>query len=149
MSLLIIPTDSIPSYSQSVALEGANFTIQFDYNQRCASWYMSIADQDGVDIYNGVKLVVGIPLLRKCKDERRPGFSPGSPYSGDFIVISSTTDTSPPSGLDLLPDSGRCTLYYITSDWVEALATGQTDAIVAQLAAGGALVNPISTYGMA
>jgi hypothetical protein len=147
MSLLVIPTDSIPSYSQSVALEGANFTVQFDYNQRCASWYMSIADQDGEDIYNGVKLVVGIPLLRKCKDERRPGFSPDSPYSGDFIVTSSTADTSPPSLLDLLAGSGRCTLYYITSDWVEALATGQTAGILQGLAAGGSLVNPVSTYG--
>ena len=147
MSIFTIPTDNLPSYLQSVSLEGAQFTFQFDYNERCAEWYLSLADADGVDIYNGIKLVCGINLLRKCKDDRRPGFSPGNPYAGALVVMSSTTDNSPPSSDDLLPGSGRCTLIYITADWVELLATGQTSTIFAQLAAGGALSNPLSSYG--
>lgn len=147
MSLLVIPTDNLPSYLESVALEGSNFQFQFDYNERCASWYLSIADIDGVDIYNGIKLVVGMPLLRKCKDDRRPGFTPGSPYAGELICVSSTADDSPPSQDDLLPGSGRCTLYYVTSDWVALIAQGNTAAIQTQLTAGGTLSSPLSKYG--
>ena len=148
MAIFTIQTDSLPSYSESVCLEGSNYTIQFDFNQRCAEWYMSIADQDGVDIYNGVKIVCNMPLLRKCKDDRRPGFQSGSPYAGDFLCTSSLIGNQyPPSQLDLLPNSGRCALSYITSDWMALLATGQGSAILAQIAAGGTLTSPISPYG--
>jgi hypothetical protein len=139
--ILSVPTFSDPSWTQSTTFEGTKYTLEFDYNQRCASYYMSIADADGVDIYNGVKVVCGFLLLRKCKDSRRP--------PGDLICLSSKPDTSPPTMLDLLPGSGRCTLYYITSDWLQIVESGNVAAIEAlfvQIAAN-AQTSSLSTYG--
>lgn len=138
MTVQIVPTDSLPSYQETVTLEGTKYVLQFDYSERCASWYMSIADASGVDIYNGVKLVVGLPLLRRCKDPRRP--------PGALVVISSTADNTPPSLFDLVPNAGRCVLYYITSDIVTQLVNGQVNAVIAQIDAGAA-ASSLSTYG--
>lgn len=113
----IIPTDNtgLQSYVQTTTFEGTDFLLAFQYNQRCASWYLSVADNLGVDIYNGVKLVCGIPLLRKCKDPRRP--------AGAILCLSSTSDQSPPALYDLWAGSGRCQLLYMTSDWVTLITT--------------------------
>ena len=141
MTVQQIPTDplGLSSYSQLTTLEGTTYTLQFDYNQRCASWSLSIADASNVDIVNGIKLSVGIPLLRKCVDPRRP--------PGDLIVISaSPTDQTPPGLLELLPVSGRCQLLYVTSDWLTLLAQGNLAAITAQLTAN-AQTSALSTYG--
>jgi hypothetical protein len=143
MSLFVIPTFQDPSWLQSSTFEGTKFQLQFDFNERCASWYLSIADADGVDIYNGVKIVCGPLLLKKCRDIRRP--------AGDLICLSSkANDTSPPSLQDLLPGSGRCTLLYVTSDWLAIIESGNLTAIAglfAQIAAGAPGTSPLSTYG--
>lgn len=134
-----VPFFSDPIWSTSMTFEGTTFGMYFAYNQRCASWYMSIADQDGVDIYNGVKLVTGFALLAKCRDPRRP--------AGDFVVFSSTSDLSPPQLTELAP-GGRCTLYYITSDWIALMAApGGFDTVMALVAAGQTSGGGLSGYG--
>lgn len=140
MSILIIPTFSDPSYSQTTTLEGISYTLQFDFNQRAYSWYMSIADADGVDIYNGVKLVCGFSLLKKCKDPRAP--------PGVLVIISTAQDQTPPGLYDLLP-GGPAQLTYITSDWVaQLLQPGGLAAQQAQIAATASNAsNPTSSYG--
>jgi hypothetical protein len=137
MTLLSIPTFADDAWTQTTTVEGVEFTLDFLLNQRAAAYYMSIADADGVDIYNGVKLTCGVPLLRKCADIRRP--------AGDFFVFSSTTDLSPASRADLGP-GGRCTLYYISSDWIAAIKAGQADTLLAQLTANTQGI-PTSSYG--
>lgn len=117
MSLVIVPTDSTGAqlYEQQTTLDGATYNLYFNFNQRTQCWYLSIADSSGVDIYNGVKIITGLPLLRKCKDPRRP--------PGDFLCLSSVPSNPSPPGLqDLYAGSGRCTLYYLTGDWVAQLA---------------------------
>ena len=148
MAILLVPTDSTgaPSYVQTSTFEGTQYVLQFDYNQRCASWYLSVADTLGVDIYNGVKLVCNFPLLSKCKDPRRP---PGS-----LFVFSATVDLSPASQWDLLP-GGRCSLVYATSDWMALVApnppnTQAAAAAIAQLqaqVAAGTQTTSTSQYG--
>jgi hypothetical protein len=135
--ILTIPTSSDPSYFQTTTLEGSTYGLQFDFNQRCSSWYMSIADASGVDIYNGVKLITGFLLLRRCKDPRKP--------PGDFFVVSGTSDQSPPAQTDLVA-GGRCSLLYITSDWLAIVAAGGYQSLVTQLQAG-AQATTLSTYG--
>lgn len=152
MSVLSIPFFSDPSWLATVTLEGISYVMQFDFNQRAYSWYMSIADADGNDIYNGVKLVTGFQLLKKCKDPRAP--------PGVLLVQSSTSDQSPPGQYDLIA-GGRCMLAYITSDWVAILYANTAGLsgvrLTAQLAANlqGLLgqiaasnqISQISTYG--
>jgi hypothetical protein len=142
MSILTVPTWSDPSWTQSTTFEGTKYMLQCDYNQRGACWYLSIADQDGVDIDNGIKLTVGPLLLKKCKDPRRP--------PGELIVVSNTTDTTPPGLSDLIQGTGRCGLYYITSDWVAILSSGNAAAIAGittQIQAGGNASSAMSNYG--
>jgi len=140
MTVQIVPTDAngIATYFQNTTFEGTQYILEFDYNQRCASWYLSIADSDNVDIYNGIKLVTGFPLLRKCVDPRRP--------PGEMFIFSSTADQSPPGLLDLIPGNGRCALYYVTSDWIALIQQGQAPAILAQLAAN-TQTSATSSYG--
>lgn len=148
MSLLVVPTPftGAPSYNMTLNLEGNTFRLQFDFNQRCSSWYMSIADADGVDIYNGVKLVTGFYLLKKCKDIRKPGGGPPAFLPGDFFLLSSTADQSPPGLTELFPGTGRCQLYYVTSDWLAIILAGNGASLVPTINAG--LQNTgLSTYG--
>ena len=137
MSLLVIPTFDDDTWQQSTALEGVTYTLTFQFNQRCAAWYLSIADQDGVDIYNGVKLVCNVSLLRKCKDPRCP--------PGALIVFSSSATQEPPSRGDLIA-GGACQLMYLTSDGVAQIRAGNLQALVAQAVASPGNASE-STYG--
>ena len=142
MSILTVPTWSDPIWNQSTTFEGTKYQLQCSFNQRCIAWYLSIADADGVDIVNGIKLTVGPLLLRKNKDPRRP--------PGELIVVSNTTVTTPPGMLELLPGSGRCGLFYITSDWMAIIDSGDVSAISAlftQIQTGGTATSPLSDYG--
>lgn len=139
MSLQQIPCFSDASWVAQVTLEGKTFGLQMDYNQRSASWYLSLADAAGVDIYNGVKVVTGFfSLLAKCKDPRAP--------AGWILCVSNTSDGSPPQQYELLAGA-RCSLLYLTSDWVALLGTPAGQAqIQAQLSAG-TQTNTTSNYG--
>ena len=147
MTITIIPFFSDPSWTTAITLEGTLYNFEFDYNERGACWYMSVADADGVDIANGVKLVTGFPLLRKCKDPRRPGWQPATGVAGDFFVQCTTSDLTPPGLYDLLAGSGRCSLAYVSSDWVAILQTQGPSALLAQAVAGSSTTSPLSTYG--
>jgi len=146
LTIQTVPTDATgaPFYSQTTTLEGAQYLLSFAFSQRESAWYLSLADANGVDVYNGMKLVCSsptqgpIPLLWRCKDPRRP--------PGDFFVLSGTSDLSPPGLADLVPGSGRCALYYMTSDVLALLAAGELAAFVAQLQAGTSSGTG-STYG--
>ena len=139
MSVLVVPTFAGPSYVQTTTLEGSKYVLQFNFNQRASCWYLDIADSAAVDIYNGIKLVCGIPLFRRCRDPRRP--------PGDFIVLSSTTDTSPPAYSDLVAGSGRCTLLYVTSDWTALLQTSGGLAAITSLLSSSPIAQGLSVYG--
>ena len=125
-------------WTQTTTFEGVTFLLTFQYNQRCSCWYLSIADASNVDIVNGIKLVCGMSLLKKCADPRQP--------AGALLVLSATADSSTPGLNDLLPGVGRCTLYYISSDWVGLLDAGELQSILDMLTAETQSGNA-STYG--
>ena len=138
MSILAIPCFADASWFSTVTFEGTTYVLQMDFNQRVSSWYLSIADAAGVDIYNGVKVVTGFSLLAKCKDPRAP--------TGAIVCVSSTSDGSPPQQYELL-SGARCTLYYITSDWVALMQTPACLTQILALAAAGTQNPTTSTYG--
>lgn len=102
--LLTIPTTNDPFYTQITALDGVDYRLRFNYNQREDGWYITIATSEDVDLATGIKLTVGWPLLLGLTDERLP--------QGTLMVISNTTDDSPPK-LDDLQPNGRCELTYL------------------------------------
>lgn len=144
MTVQLIPTFNSPFFSQTTTLEGVSYLLNFAYSQREDAWYMSMADANGVDIYNGIKLICSAPpsapnaLLFKCKDPRRP--------IGDFFVLSGTQDVSPPGLNDLVLNSGRCQLFYMTSDVLKLVSEGEVQVFVNQLNTN-TTTGTESTYG--
>jgi hypothetical protein len=126
MTLQRIPTgegpQADPLFDQTTPLDGTSYKLYFAYNQRAACWYLSIATLDGEPVTT-VKLLCQWDLLLTCVSPLRP--------PGKLLVISATTDKSPPGLTDLLPGA-RCALVYITQTDVAAL----TAIGAANLAAG-------------
>jgi hypothetical protein len=141
MTIQIVTTTDTPQYDQTSTLEGTTFLLSFWYSQREACWYLSLADQSGVDIYNGVKLICANFLFTKCVDPRRP--------AGDFFCFDQTGANTPPGLEDLVPNAGRCVLTYWTSDLVEAFRSGDTQYLQQFLTslASNTQASSASTYG--
>jgi hypothetical protein len=138
VSIVQIPPPLSPFYQQTTVLESVQYVLSYAWNQRCSAWYLSIADANSVDIYNGMKLICNMGLLFKCSDPRKP--------PGQLYVVSSTNDVSPPGLQDLATGSGRCSLRYVTSDWLAQIKAGNAAALIAQ-SLTGAQPGTQSTYG--
>lgn len=71
------------NWTQRTTLDGRDYQLAFYWEQRDGHWYLSLADQDGVQIKSGIKLVGGEwPLLGAALlDSRRP---PGELYILDL-----------------------------------------------------------------
>ncbi len=110
--MFTIPTSSDPFYTQVSDFDGVNYNLQFRYNQREECWYLSIADDIGNDIVNGVKIVCSIPLLRRFSDTRLP--------PGELIAAVNGPDDSPPS-LTELGAGLRVELHYVPIAEITAL----------------------------
>ena len=83
-----IPTRTDPRYSIEVELDGTNFVLEFEWNDRAASWFLDVRDEARVLLLAGVRVVVGFPLIARYRDPKLP--------KGDLSAV----DTS---GLDLDP----------------------------------------------
>ena len=106
--LKVIRTFATPFYTETVPLDGINYRLYFGYNQREDTWYLSIANDLGTDLLNGIKLVCGIDLLKRWH------YIEGLP-AGQLACISlSGTDDSPP-GLNDLAAGARCQLTYVAT----------------------------------
>ena len=119
MTTQLVPTGSDPYYTQTTTLDGVPYILSFYFSQREACFYLLLSTVDGDPIYGAVKLVCSWPLFAQCQDARKP--------PGQFFVISSTSDLSPP-GLNDLVSGGRCKLVYVpVSDIL--VATGSESSI--------------------
>ena len=117
MTTQVIPTGDDVVYSQTTSLDGVPYLLRFSFNQREQTWWLLLSTGDGDPIYGSVKLVVSFPLFASCADSRKP--------PGKLIVVSSTTDLSPP-GLEDLVEGGRCQLCYIPA--ADLATIGQNEA---------------------
>jgi hypothetical protein len=104
MSLKSIPTSDDPFYRQVTALEGTDYVLTFNYNQRENVYYLTVSTADDVDIVRGIKLVCKWHLFAGHIDTRLP--------PGILMVLPRTTDDSPP-GLGELGAGKRCELVYL------------------------------------
>lgn len=79
--ILSIPCtpDGTALWTQRTALDGTDFLLTFDWNQRAGLWMLSVADSDGAPIRSGVMLVTDAVVLRGVTDPRRP--------AGELIVV--------------------------------------------------------------
>jgi len=72
MSLRIPTSQRFTDYRQTTTLEGRDFILRFLWNQREGTWFFSLFDSQEDPIVEGVKVVVGFPLLRLVTDDRKP-----------------------------------------------------------------------------
>jgi len=88
MTTLVLPVRSdFKAYDFQIDLEKVVYTLDFGYNSRSASWYMSIFDQAKENLLIGdVPILIDIPLTDQYVDERLP--------PGRFIAINETGDNS-------------------------------------------------------
>lgn len=103
VAIVLVPTFSDAFYTQATSLDGRVYVLEFRYNQREKTWYLTVSLTDGARLVSGVKVVCSRPLLRRFADHRLP--------EGDLMAVSNTEDTSPP-GLEELGIGKRVTLTY-------------------------------------
>lgn len=74
--MLFVPTpDGYPHVRVSVPLSGATYTIVWDWNERDGAWYFGMDDPSGEALVSGVRVVLGIDLLRWAPaGDRRPTY---------------------------------------------------------------------------
>jgi len=94
MSILSIPVTSDPFNQTTVNLEGSDYLLSFQWNQRESSWYMSISLPDET-LLASVKIVTNWALLRRFVDPRLP--------PGEMFAISTTNDLTNPGLNDFGP----------------------------------------------
>lgn len=110
----IIPTREDPYYPMRVRLEGRDYILDFDYNQREERWYLSIADEEERPIATGIKLIANWSLLHPYRyDSRCP--------PGQLTVSDISGNGSPPTQLEL-GEGKRCELLYWTRAELDAIA---------------------------
>lgn len=117
MDFIQLPTPPKPFYSQRVTLDGADFTLTFEWNMR-SGWYLSMADANDEVIFSGTKLVVNWNLLRTVTDERKP---PGMLKLIDTATDDITGEAADPGYYDL---DQRCKLIYLSADELAELIAG-------------------------
>ncbi len=67
-----IPFKDLPSFTESVTLDGVPLNFKFIWNGRDSAWFMDILDADNDAILNGVKIVNGWELIFRATDIRLP-----------------------------------------------------------------------------
>lgn len=103
MNAQVMPTrQDLARYSFSIELDGATFQLSFEWNDRDAGWYFSIADTNGVPLLSGRRIVLNYPLINIYRDARLP--------AGTFMALDST-GTGTEAGLSDL--GARVKLFYI------------------------------------
>ncbi len=73
-----------PTWVTTESLDGVRYQLTFEYKERPDSWYLTIADQNGVIAYRGARLTTAVDLFRNYKrgnDSLPPGI---------FFVVSLT-----------------------------------------------------------
>lgn len=87
MALHDIPCipNGVPHWTQRTQLDGTEYLLTFDWNQRAGHWSLSIADIDGEALHTGIVLVTGMALLNH-------NAGVGSNLR-EFIVIDNFADT--------------------------------------------------------
>jgi hypothetical protein len=112
--VILIPTETdVPLYEQRVTLDGRDYLLLFDYNQRNDRYYLTISAVDGAILSRGHKLVTGTAIGPRIADRRM--------FRGALIVQTTTVDDSPP-GFGELGEEKRCQLYYVSEAEYASLA---------------------------
>lgn len=125
MAVDLVPTSSLPAYSQTTALSGRDYTLDFDYVERTNTHVFSISAEDRV-LSAGIALLPGRLLLQGLQDEARP--------PGDLVVV---CDRDEPLLGDFGPDADEAAvLLYLTDEDLDSV----TESLTGQQTIGAAVL---------
>lgn len=96
----------VPLFTLRVTLDGQDYTLGFDWNDREGRWYCSISDGSGVLIQGAKKVLANWPLLRAAKTSAQAGRVP----PGDLIPCDLGNPSGDPPGFAEL--GGRVRILY-------------------------------------
>lgn len=88
-----VATDT-PLYTERVTLDGIEYLIKFDWNDRENRWYMGLFTVTGEPLAVGIKVLANWPLLRRFTGENMP---PGVLIAADL----SSQNGEPPTYAEL------------------------------------------------
>ncbi len=97
-----IPVTTDPHRTIRQTLDGVEYQLDFDYNERSNTWHIGLAQADDTRIADGLKGVVGLPLLRLISDAAAP--------PGELILVDTSGADLDPGKLDL---GDRVVLIYL------------------------------------
>ena len=72
MSLAVPTSVELSSYSQRTQLDGEDFVLFFQFNERLGRWFVDVTDEEQNPIGSGLRLTTNFPVGRFLRDERRP-----------------------------------------------------------------------------
>lgn len=93
--------NDLPAYDFDIELEGTTYNLQFTFNSRMNSWFMSISDVNGNPILQGVRLFTAWVPLHQYANELLP--------PGQFVIIDTAGEDKDPD-LDNFGD--RVQMFY-------------------------------------
>lgn len=109
-----IPTSEDPHYQQRARLDGRDYVLTFQFNEREARWSLTLADEAGDPIATGIKLIANWRLLHPYR------YDPRCP-PGELTCSDISGDGSPPTLLEL-GKGKRCELLYWPRAELDAIA---------------------------
>lgn len=113
MAIDTLPTSTtLPYYEFEIELDGTEFRLEFRFNPRDDSWYMTMRDTDDVVLRAGIRVVRSWDLLRLWAEATRP--------DGQILSIDQGVISAPPTlnqlGKDVL------LLYFDEAEITELVA---------------------------
>ena len=108
-----VQTPPLPAFTSQASLDGATYTLAFQWNERFSQWYLAIFDSTGqTQLMQAVVATANWPLYSPMTVRYPPGAL--------MFVDTSSSGTNPGLG-DL---GNRVTLLYLTAADLAALRAG-------------------------
>jgi len=119
-------------FKQRVELDGVNYLLDFSYNEREDSFYLTLQDEDGLHLQGPMKILTNWPMLRWHRYEKR--LPPGellaiATQSTDIHGIAHKTPIPSAPGYGVL--GKEIGFYYFDEEETrtpEAFSIGELDA---------------------
>jgi hypothetical protein len=109
MTILMVPTSDVAFFDQVTELDGTDYRLTFNYNQREGCYYLSIGSPESKeDVLSGIKIVSNYGLVRRWNG--RAGLPPG-----DLVAITTAGASDAPADLGELGEGKRVELHYFTA----------------------------------
>lgn len=129
--MIAVPTTpEFPDYEEVVDLGGTVYSLRFVWNDRDASWFLTVETTAGAVLVSGAKIRARWPVLARFRDPRLP--------AGQIVAVQSSTRPGVPAEPGRLDLGADYALVFATTAEVATLP----EADVLSLASGAPLPAP-------